>query len=352
MEIEDKRTLREVIVPVPEIWGEKYTAQDKTDVIEIITWLNGANGRAKGQETRRDRAMLARAANINATTMHEVLKGAYVSPPEKHIKKALGAVRRDSERVNLNTRVRLEFVETSVTKTVFSVCHRVNLYKDMGVIAGNPGTGKSEGIKHYCSTNPQAILIEATMNMNAGMLLDLLVETTDAEVRASRTDSRGTQAQKLLAVISKLKGQDRVIVIDEADLMVPATLETLRRINDLAEVGIVLSGEPKLRAMITKKHGRFERIASRVGFWVPVIKHIQEADCRALITATLTSEVISDEIHDAFWQTCEGSARTLSKLLPNVRDFGLAQGGTLTPALIFEVAQKTLSYERKSRATV
>ena len=341
---------KNVDVPIPARYSDAYTADDQAKVVQIIHWLNGAHDRAPGYGEQRTRAKLGRAAGINPTTMHRIIQGDYPSSPTKYLDLALTAIANDGERKQLNAYNRLTFAETSVTRTVFSVCHRVNLYKDIGVIAGRPGTGKSEGLARYCASNPSAILIDATWNMSQGILLDKLVSITDAEVKTAQKWSNGTQAQRLDAVINKLNGQDRIIIIDEADLMAPATLETLRRINDLAKVGIVLAGEPKLHAMISNADGRFGRIFSRVGFWVPVIKSITADDCRALIDASLPEHKIDDALHDAFWQVCEGSVRTLSKLLPNVRDFGIAQGHELTPELVFKVAQKTLRMDGRKSA--
>lgn len=337
---------RRVILEVPLEYSAAFSDEDIKKTGQIITWLNGDTG----YETDRTQSKLARASGTNASTMNQILRGFYASPPTKYLDMALLAIANDGERSKLNVNGRLEFVETSVTRTVYSVCHRVALYQDMGVIAGRPGTGKSIGIKHYCSRNPNAILIEAHWNMTPTILLDKLVDVTGAEVKVVKRWSNGTQAQRLEAVITSLKGKDCIIIIDEADLMCPSSLETLRRINDLAQIGIVLAGEPKLHAMIGNTDGRFGRIFSRIGFWVPVIKHITEQDCRALLASSLPDHEISDELHDAFWQVCEGSARTLSKLLPNVRDFGLAQGHELTPNLVFTVAQKTLRMEKRKLA--
>lgn len=331
----------------PTEFTDKYSAADKQAVEQIFKWLQDGADHVPGHAQQRTRAKLARAAGLSASTTSLILTGAYISPPTKMLKKMTEVIDREGRRQR--EIVRLPWVDTTVSRMVFSICHRTHLYRDIGIIAGRPGTGKTEALKRYAAEVDSAILIEASYNMSAGLLLDELIERIKAPVRTAHNGSRGTQAQRLRAVIDALKGTDSLLVIDEADTLTPSNLEHVRRISDLAGIGVVLAGEPRLHGMVRDPDGRFGRIHSRVGFWPQVIRTITEDDCSALVTAAHESDPVelTPEIIDAYWQVCEGSTRTLSKIVPNVRDFGLAQGNKLTPLLIFTLAQKTMGIEKR-----
>lgn len=334
-------------IAYPATWGEHYTPEDIRDVKGIVDWLNTPT--TGGRDNIRSMTKLAKLINLSPALVNNVLKGSYASPVTEHVKKIWQAISVDEQRSKPGVRQRLAFIDTSVTRTVNSACHRAHIYGDIGIISGKPGTGKTEGIKRYAAENSDAALVYASVNMNESTLLDSLVEATKAEVITASRYSRGTKADKYAAVIRALKGTHRLIIIDEADLMNPSCLEVLRRINDETGVGVVMVGEPRLDTMISNREGRFSRIQSRVGFWVPVIASITPDDSHALATASLDGYEVNDQILDAFWQCCEGSARTLSKLIPNIRDFGLSKGHQLTPELIFSVAQQTLRIRPGSR---
>jgi DNA transposition AAA+ family ATPase len=286
---------------------------------------------------------------VNNSTTSVILRGKYPSPPTSFLKRYLEVIDRDTRR--RREVVRLPWVETSVARLVRSICHRTHLYRDIGIIAGRPGTGKTEALRHYAAEVDTTILIEASYNMSAGLLLDELIAHTKAQVRTARNGTRGTQAQRLRAVIEACVGTDYLIIVDEADTLTPANLEHLRRISDLGGVGVVLAGEPRLHGMVRDPDGRFGRIHSRVGFWPPVIRAITEEDCNALVASGHAADKVelTPEVLDAYWQVCEGSTRTLSKLLPNVRDFGLAQGHALSARLVLSVAQQTMGMDTRGR---
>ena len=331
----------------PTNYTEAYTADDRRAVERIYLWLADGQQHVPGHPQQRTRAKLARAASLNVKTVSLILLGRYPSPPGKQLQQMLAVIDRENRR--RRTVIEIPWVDTTVSRSVFAVCHRAHLYRDLGLIAARPGTGKTVALKRYAEEVDSAILIEASYNMSVGLLLDELIDRTNAEVRTARNGSRGTQAQRRIAVIETLKGSDTLILVDEADTLTSSALEELRRISDLANVGVVLAGEPRLHGMMRSPDGRFGRIHSRIRFWGPVIQSITEDDCMALVTAGHETDQVelTAEIHDAYWQTCEGSARSLSKLLPNVRDFGMAQGHALSAKLIFSVAQQTMGIQTR-----
>jgi DNA transposition AAA+ family ATPase len=140
--------------------------------------------------------------------------------------------------------------------------------------------------------------------------------------------------------------------MDEAETLTEQSLEYIRRLRDIAGIGIVLTGTERLFPMVHDPRGRFGQISSRVGFWPPVIKSITEEDSVALARSALAGdgveEQIDDEVLDALWQVCGGSARLLCEaIIPGVRDYGLRRGLALSPGLIFKVGQDVLGFNKR-----
>lgn len=333
----------------PATWHSAYTDTDRAGVLEIVTWLNDGQVHEPGYANTRTQKKLARAAKIDHSTLNTVLRGRYVSPPGKFIAKALDVIRRWDLREDEGVSD-TPFVETSVYRLAAAACHRAHLYRNFAVVSACVGTGKTRAVKHYAAHNANVILIEATPDMNAGVLLGELVPLTGAVVHKANKHSGGTKSERMAAVIRALKGTDSLLILDEAETVSTQTLEYVRRISDKAGIGVVLSGTEKLQPLLRDPLGRFGQISSRVGFWPPVVRAITEEDAHAIARAALSDQALDDEVLDAFWQMCDGSARVLAaSLIPGVTDYGLKKGKPLTSELVLKVGQDVLGFKTKRK---
>jgi len=337
-------------VEVPSKWTPKYSDDDKAKVIQIIEWLNAGQHHEPGYANQRSQTKLAKWAKVKQTTLNTVLSGKYPSPPTHWLNNILEALLREGER---DDSVLSSFVETTVYRTVQAACHRAHIYRNFGVVAAAVGTGKTTAVKHYVVKNSNVYLIEATPDMNASVLVNDLVAQTKAVVHKADKYSRGTKAEKTAAIIRALKDTDSLLILDEAETVTPATLEYIRRISDKANIGVVLTGTERLLPMIRDKEGRFGQISSRVGFWPPVIRSINEQDAIELTYSLIGDGVeLTDELLDAFWQMCDGSARVLANaLIPGVRDYIIKKKIKLTPESIYQVGEKVLGFKRTRKMT-
>lgn len=334
------------VLDPPTTWAASYTDEDQASVALVIEWLNDPAQRGRGWH----RAALARAAGINKGRVHQILAGTYPSSPTAALAAMTNVVQREHDRARHN--IGMVFAPTSVYRLVVAACHRAHLYRNFAVVSAFVGTGKTVSIKRYADEHANTYLLEATPGMTAEVLLTDLVEMTDAVVARTNRHSQGTRAERLRAVIRALKGTDSLLILDEAENTTTQTLEYVRRIRDLAEVGVVLSGSEKLQPMLRDPRGRFGQISSRVGFWPPVVRGITEEDAHT-ITRTVLGERddLTDEVLDAFWQMCDGSARVLGEdLIPGVRDYGLRKGLELSADLVFQVGQDVLGFKRPTRS--
>lgn len=328
----------------PTTWAPNYDAEDKEAVCHIIDWINAGQTHAPGYANQRNQTKLARATGIAQGTLNPILLGKYVSSPKKQLATLLDYIGRESARA---ANVQVPFVPTSVHQTVEFVCKRAHQYRDVGIVSGEVGVGKTTAVKRYAATTPNVLLVEGSPDMNAIVLLRELVDLTGAVVQKSNRYAVGTKSEMFRAIVKALRGTDKLLVLDEADKVADSALEYARRISDIAEIGLVLVGTEKLRPMVEDPRGKHGQISSRVGFWPAVIKSIKREDALMIVRAAFDGrDAPNEEILDAFWQMCDGRARVLAKLLRNVIELCLDQGHDLTPRLVFEAGQQLMGLKR------
>lgn len=320
--------------PVPDEWSDKYTEQDKAAVMEVLTYLNQPS-------CQLNKSRLSRLSRVHPTTANVILSGGYTCSPSHQLRSFLRVLgSEDGTPSGVQGQVR-----TSLFELLTAACRRAQHYRMFAVISAFVGTGKTTAVKAYARDNSEVILVDATPGMTASVLLNRLVDLTDAQPNKSNRWGRGTLADRMDAIIEKLRGTTSLLILDEAETVTAHTLEYFRRIADLAEIGAVLTGTERLMPMIRDPRGRFGQISSRVNFWPEPVRHITRDDAIALTEHLLPGEELSEEVIEAFWQMCDGSARVLCKsLIPGVRDYGLNKGHELSAELIYKVGQQILGY--------
>ncbi len=278
-----------------------YSQDDQEKIAKINRWFNPEEGRTGAE--------LSRMTNIKEGTRSSILNGSYASSPTKFLNRMLDAIDRQHERER-SGKADIPYTETSIAKVVTSACRRAHNDRDFGIFSGRVGTGKTTALRQYVKTTPSAVLIEAFEGIDHSTFMRELIASTGATI------IKGTAAAQMANLIRALKGSDRVILVDEANWLPKRSFGALRRISDVAEIGIVLVGTQELLPMVQDPDGRFGQISSRIGFWPPVAKQITQSDTAELVNSYF-GEVMDDSVLKAFYECCEGSARTLRNLLRN-----------------------------------
>lgn len=298
-----------------------YSTADAEKIGFITQWIDARSY---------TQAALARLARISASSLNQILKGVYATSPTKLLASVESAMRHADE-TNGDA---VAPVETSVYKLANTCCGMARRYRNFAVFSAYVGTGKTFSLKSYAATHPNTYLIEATPTMTPQSLTKLLARTVAGI-------DKGSIADKFDQVVASLRNTDSLLIIDEAETLTPHQLHTLRRIRDLANIGIVLAGTEHLSGLIKPQHGQFDQIRSRTGFWPETVRGISEADAAALVQSGFGTEEVPDDVVARLYAYCKGSARMLVEgLIAGVKEF--RKGRPLDVKLVDAVAKQAL----------
>ncbi|TPQ28961.1 AAA family ATPase [Methylomonas koyamae] len=303
-------------------YPQHYTPDDIALIEQIKGWLS---------ERDYKQAALARLARVSASTLSQILGGSYATSPSKMLVNVANAMKHADDTASDTVAP----VETSVFRLALTACQMARRYRNFAVLSAFVGTGKTFAVKHYQRTTPNTYLIEATPTMTVQSLIKLLARTV------AGYEGKGSIDDKFQAVISSLQNTDSLLIVDEADTLTPHVLHTLRRLRDLANIGIVLAGTEHLTGLIRPAHGQFDQIRSRTGFWPETVKGITADDAAALTQAAFGDEDVSDEVVKRLYAYSKGSARMLIEgLVAAIQQF--RGNRELNVALVDAVAKQAL----------
>jgi DNA transposition AAA+ family ATPase len=203
-------------------------------------------------------------------------------------------------------------VPVVATNALDSIRNGINITqdeRDIAVIVGDSGTGKTTALRTIVGENPSAILLEADSSFTKNVLV--------AEIaRAVGVETKGGMTTVIGRIVEALRGRDTVIMIDEADYLSDASLELVRRvIHDKAQTGVVLVGLPRLKYQLENRRNDHEQLTSRVGVLLEV-KGLARQDAVKIIEGVWKG--LPKETVDVFFKAAKGSARTLVKLMGRV----------------------------------
>jgi DNA transposition AAA+ family ATPase len=303
------------------VWPSHYTSADVAMIEKAKQWI------ADREYTQ---AALARLARISSSSLNQIIKGGYATSPTKMLAAVESAMRHADE----TSGHIIAPVETSVFRLANIACDMARRYRNFAVLSAFVGTGKTFAVKHYAATHPNTYVIEATPTMTPQSLTKLLARMVVGL-------EKGSIADKFDQVVASLKNTDSLIIVDEAETLTPHQLHTIRRIRDLANIGIVLCGTEHLSGLIKPQHGQFDQIRSRTGFWPETVRHITDADAAALVQSAFGAEEVSEEVIARLYAYCKGSARMLVEgLIAGIKEF--RRGRALDVKLVDAVAKQAL----------
>lgn len=196
------------------------------------------------------------------------------------------------------------WLETSAARRIMTLVRRTHLKRQLGLVTGDAGVGKTATLEHYARQHRSAIYVRAGM-------------TADRPAYFLRAvgDSLGMKLpsdiyESTRRVVDTLRDSDRLLIVDEAQRLSARSLETVRDIWDQCQIGVVLSGNHAVQAQVYGQgNAAFAQHFSRLGGHVHVAAEAISADD----IQTLTGGGLSGETAAVRWlveHTRRGGLRT------------------------------------------
>ena len=174
---------------------------------------------------------------ISSSTLSQWFNNKYPGDVD-NIDKLISEFLAREEELGAEQYLEVPFVEIRNSEIVFETAKICRKTKEIAVIYGNAGVGKTKAIKEYCKYNRDVVLIEADPKYTEKILFRELC-------RVLNLPSTGSVWDMFNSVVNELKDTTRLMIIDEAEQLPIKALDLIRRIWDKTNIGIILLGLPR-----------------------------------------------------------------------------------------------------------
>jgi DNA transposition AAA+ family ATPase len=205
-------------------------------------------------------------------------------------------------------RKRVAIVETDDLRRVANAIQIAHAEKDIALIVGDAGAGKSAAAAWYAGRNEKAT---ALVNVVSGMNRRMLVQEI---ARQLSVDADRTPLNTLVKNVSDaLLERDMAVILDEADYLKADALEFSRRlVYDLGRSGLVLIGLPRLKYLIQNLRNDHRQLESRIGVFLS-LSGLTKADAALIARSAWPS--VDRKIVDAIYNISKTDARQFVKII-------------------------------------
>ncbi|MDG6362482.1 AAA family ATPase [Glaesserella parasuis] len=258
------------------------------------------------ERTKIGQKEVANKLGVSIATVSLYLRGEYDGNVEELNIKVEQFLARQKDKV-LEYKVSAEFVPTFTARQIMATIQEAHIEGDMCAVYGASGLGKTQAVLQYAKENTGVILIETNMSYTAKVLLQKISEKLNLS-------NRGTLDQLFDGIVARLKGSERVIIIDEAENLPTRSLEFIRRIHDATKVGVALVGTERLLINLKGRHNDLAQVYNRIWRASSLGNALPEKDLHLLTERALNT----GEYNELFFKHSQGNARRLNKLIRGV----------------------------------
>ena len=269
----------------------------------------------------KSQADVAQALGLSASALSQWLKGKYQGDSKAIDRKVARHLGLEKNRAETGVADLGRFVLTSVAEKVFMVCEYCARHKSMGVVQGAAGMGKTMALAEYAERAPDALYLRCHPGFDrpTPVLTALAEKLKLIPAARERVTMVGQSWTRLLdAILARLTGASCIIIIDEAQYLSVKTLEILRTIVDVAEVGLVLAGNDEVYRRVEGERAQFAQLHSRIA----ILRRIGLGATRDDM-AKLAGHFLADDGIDMLVERSRraGGIRASMKILALARDY-------------------------------
>jgi DNA transposition AAA+ family ATPase len=191
-----------------------------------------------------------------------------------------------------HTAGRVPLLETEAFSHALGWCNSIRQRREIGVMIGRPGIGKTTTLREYADKTPGVYMITCWRVMRMG---DLLSEMA----RAVHMSLHGNMYERTLQLMDALSRHDDVMyILDEANQLKKwdtDKFEEIRQIWDATRTPVVLAGTYRLEEVLRRWDGRDEttQLSSRMSPYE--YRGISEKEVRAILREyDLTADALAE----------------------------------------------------------
>ncbi len=230
------------------------------------------------KESGESQSSISKKIGISPAALSQLLNGKYPNPQtlESKISDFLDM----TEQVERIAK-RPDFVMTSLSKKVLDVISYCHIQKDLGLVYGDAGIGKTEAIKEYEREHSGVIVLRVSKAFSREKSLLKMI------ARKLKVAENNKIEDMYMDCVERLRGTDKVLILDEAQHLPHSTIELIRDIYDDAGIGVVFIGNHEVyRKMHGKGEAAFAQIFSRIAMRKCILtSHVQMEDIKMLFPA-------------------------------------------------------------------
>jgi DNA transposition AAA+ family ATPase len=213
-----------------------------------------------------------------------------------------------------NSLIELETWETQDFKQSIGMCFRCRHEKAMGLLVGPPGSGKTTVINSFAKSFNDTVLITARVTMAVKDLLEVIA-------RAISVTVYGGNDQRFKQIAEALKHHPVTLIVDETENLITRTsiskIEILRQLHDIAGIGVIFCGTPRLEELIIRgPNGRdnLAQLYSRILYRYK-LKGISGKEVTKILTQHTTDKAALNELSAIATNTARGGLRMFTNVL-------------------------------------
>jgi len=207
---------------------------------------------------------------------------------------------------------RVPLIETEAFAHAIGWCNSIRQRREIGVMVGRPGIGKTTTLREYAKRTPGVYMITCWRVMRMG---DLLAEMG----RACNMSLHGNMYERTLQLMDALGRRDDIMfILDESNQLKKwdtDKFEEIRQIWDATRTPVVLAGTHRLEEILRRWDGRDEttQLSSRMSPYE--YRGINEKEVRAILREyDLTADGLAELVKIALDRN-NGGMRNLVAIL-------------------------------------